>query len=77
MKRKRSPRRGSLDFAAVVSGGGALSECDALWCGHGYERGTARAFRRRDGTFTVRLVWRKRGDLPSTVTYTLEGLALP
>jgi hypothetical protein len=76
MPRKRSPKRGVLDFAHVVDAVPELSSIDEGWRGRGYERTRMRAWRRRDGTFTIRAVWRKRGELVSAVTCTLEGVAL-
>jgi hypothetical protein len=77
MKRKRPPRRGALDFGQVVAAHAHVAALDDHWRRDGYERGGARAFRRRDGTFTVRLVWRKRDASLSTFTCTLRALALP
>lgn len=76
MKRKRSPKRGTLDFDDLVARHAAIDAVDEHWCRQGYERSRARAYRKNDGTFTVRLVWRRRSALVSAVTCTLEGLTL-
>jgi hypothetical protein len=76
MKRKRTPKRHAPDFDRLVASEPSITPIDDLWRARGYQRTGARAWRRRDGTFTVRLVWRKRDELVSAVTCTIEGIAL-
>lgn len=76
MKRKRLPRRRALDFAELVKRHATIRTVDGYWREHGYLRASARAHAKRDGTSTVRLVWRRRDAIVSAVTCTLEGIVL-
>lgn len=74
--RKRSPKRGTPDFDALMRAVPRIAALDTMWRDRGYQRTRARASRRRDGTFTVRIVWRNRDELVSAITCTFEGLTL-
>jgi hypothetical protein len=76
MKRARAPKRQAPDFDRLVVSEPSIASVDELWRARGYQLTGARAYRRKDGTFTVRVVWRKRGELVSAVTCTMEGVAL-
>ncbi|MDQ2084534.1 hypothetical protein RA307_30500 [Xanthobacteraceae bacterium Astr-EGSB] len=76
MNRKRSPKRGTVQFDAIIAACPPIDAADAYWRGEGYVRANAQAFRRRDGTYTVRLVWRCRTRLVSAVTCTYVGLVM-
>jgi hypothetical protein len=75
-RRKRSPRRGTVDFENLVAANAAIDTLGDNLRRNGYERGSVRAHKRRDGTFTVRCVWRQRGVLASAVTCSVQGLVL-
>ncbi|MDQ2084664.1 hypothetical protein RA307_31170 [Xanthobacteraceae bacterium Astr-EGSB] len=77
MKRKQSPKRGAIDFAAIVGATADLTDRDAAMRAAGFERAGATVRRRRDGNVTLRLVWRRRdGCLGCTFVYTIQGLSL-
>lgn len=71
MKRRR--RRVTIDISELLAVAPALAKHDEHWRGAGYARAGARLWHRKDGTFTVRLVWRSRDALISTVTLTATG----
>lgn len=73
-RRKHAPRRGALDVDRLIAGDEGLTQHDAMWRRLGYQCAGGKAWRRRDGTYTVRIVWRKRQpDEVSTVTYSVQG----
>lgn len=69
-------RADGIEFGRLVSSNDELSALDAEWVERGYARASARAWRCRDDSTSVRLVWRKRGAVISTVTCVLRGLVL-
>lgn len=75
-RRKRSHRRLAIDFECLVKADNGIAQADALWLGQGYTRSNARLWRRQDGTYTARIVWRNRAAIASAIVYTLEGLRL-
>ena len=76
-QRKRSPKRGTIDFAAIIDAVPSLAERDVILRETGFQRAGGTVRRRRDGSFTVRLVWRRReGCLSSSFVYTMHGGAL-
>lgn len=74
--KKRSPKRGAVDFGALVAASPAIEVLDGSLLTRGYVRSSARVSKRRDGTFTVRCVWRNRGEVQSAVTFSLQGVPL-
>jgi hypothetical protein len=75
--RKRSPKRGAVDFSMLVAASPPIEAIDGALTSKGYQRATSRAYARRDGTYTVRCVWRRRGEVLSAVTFSLQGMPLP
>jgi hypothetical protein len=69
-------RRLVIDMDRVLAADTGLAESDAMWVGKGYVRSSARLWQCRDGSYTARLVWRKRADILSTITFTVRGLVL-
>lgn len=77
MKRKHSPRRLDVDFDALLAADAQLKIHHDLWTGYGYRFDGGRGWRRKDGTFTIRFVWRAPVKaVVKTVTYTVEGYVL-
>jgi len=74
--RHRPPRRIVIDFERLLSADQSLAAMDGTWIGQGYRRSSARLWRRRDGTYTARVVWRNHDRLVSAVTFTVEGIVL-
>jgi hypothetical protein len=77
-RRKRSPRRLTIDFDALLVAAPEMAKHDATWCSDGFERASCRLWRCQDGTYTARTVWRRRqpGALAMTMTYVLRGIVL-
>lgn len=75
----RRSARLTLDFGALVAAYPTLRVDDDLWRRRGFARASCRVWRRQDGSFTARLVWRNRGagDDVGAAAYTLRGVALP
>ncbi|BBF92379.1 hypothetical protein [Blastochloris tepida] len=76
-RRKRSPRRLTVNFDKLIAEDADLAKHDALWTRLGYRRAGGKLFGRRDGTCTLRLVWRRTvGNVKTSVSYTMQGLSL-
>lgn len=75
-QRKRSPRRGDIAFEHVLALSNVAALMDSNMTAQGYRRARGRAFRRMDGTYTARLVWRHDKACVSSCTLTIEGLVL-
>ena len=74
----RQPRRLSIDFSQLLVADQGLAQADAMWRGQGYAVTSARLwFARSQGTYTARVVWRKRGAMLSSVVYSIQGIVLP
>jgi hypothetical protein len=76
MMSRRPPKRGTIEFAGLVAASPPIALLDSDLRSRGYERSSARTHKRRDGTFTVRCVWRHRGEVASAVTFSLQGVPL-
>jgi hypothetical protein len=66
----------AVEFERLVAASPDIARHDALWRSFGYVSTGGRLFRCKDGSWTARLVWRNRGEIVSTVTYTVRGLRL-
>jgi hypothetical protein len=73
----RQPRRRSIEFARLLAADQGLAQADAMWRDQGYAVTSARLwFARSTGTYTARVVWRKRDAALSSVVYSIQGIAL-
>jgi hypothetical protein len=62
-------------FDALLAANPALAALDCAWLTAGYTRASARMWLRRDGSHTLRVVWRKREDGGSvTITHVFRGV---
>lgn len=68
-------RRATVKFAALLAGSATLRALAADYDGRGYELTRLRVYRRSDGSFTARVVWRNREALLSAVACTVRGIA--
>ena len=75
--KKQSPKRGAISFEDLVAQVAAIDTIDDNLRRGGYQRHSARAYKHRDGAFTIRCVWRQRSVLASAVTCSLQGISLP
>ena len=73
----RHPRRVVLDYETLLAADAGLARVHATWSAAGYEVTSARLWRRSDGAFTARVVWRNRGTAIATIACTVSGLVLP
>ncbi len=73
----RRRRRTAVTFDVLLAANPALAAQDSLWLAEGYDRAGARMWQRRDGSRTLRVVWRKREiGVSVTITHVFRGVAL-
>lgn len=74
--RRMKRRRATISIEKLLSADAGLARADAIWRADGYAVSGGRMWRRNDGTWTARIVWRNRDAVVSTVVYTVQGLVL-
>lgn len=72
-----SRRRITIDLADLIAAHPDLRRHDELHRGNGFEPTSARLYRCNDGTFSARVVWRRRaGVVATTIVYVARGFRL-
>lgn len=67
-------RMAENEIVRVIAGNDELCQLHAVYMESGYKLTGGRSWLCRDRTITVRLVWRRRDNVASTVTCVMRGL---
>lgn len=75
--KRRKPARPQIDVQSIITVADRITrELFRLSTEEGYVVTGGRAYRRKDGTWTARIVMRNREAVISTLTLTVQGLVL-
>jgi hypothetical protein len=74
MRAHRKRSRATVDQDAVLALDPELASSHASWTAAGFALASGRLWRCKDGSWTVRLVWRKRGAVNTTISFTRHGV---
>lgn len=69
-------RRITIEFEDLLAASPRLKLFDTSNLAQGYHRHRARLWRRKDGTYTARCVWRHPTAAVTTITFSEAGLVL-
>ena len=73
---RRKPRRVTVSIEQLLASSIDLQKLHAIAENNGHAVKSARLWRCRDGSYTARVVWRKRDAILSTFTCIVRGVLL-
>lgn len=75
--RKRSPRRLSIDIEALCRADADVRSFHETYTAQGYVvASSSQLYRRKDGTFTARIVWRHREAAARSISLSIGGFVI-